>query len=113
MVEKGIKARRILGLKGAGKSDTEIAREVRCARQYVHFVLRGRPKTRMKRLENKELLTTSEAAYLLRVSVNTIRKWSDSGLLASYKIGPRGDRRFKRTEMMDYLISCEVSEASR
>ena len=49
------------------------------------------------------LLNTSEAAALLHVHPNTLRRWSDLGLLASYRINPRGDRRFLRDEVLRFL----------
>lgn len=108
MAEKGTKARMIADLKREGKSNTEIAQEVRVSRQYVHSVLHGRPRRESRRPLNEDLLTTSEAAQLLKVASNTIRKWSERGLISSYRIGPRGDRRFDRTEVIEYLKSHKV-----
>jgi excisionase family DNA binding protein len=47
--------------------------------------------------ENQQdhLLTVRQASQLLNVHPNTIRRWSDQGIMKSYRIGPRGDRRFK------------------
>jgi excisionase family DNA binding protein len=50
-----------------------------------------------------ELLTTVEAARLLRVHINTIRKWADAGALKSFRIGPRRDRRFFKKDVMTLL----------
>ena len=41
------------------------------------------------------LLTTSEATKLLNIRANTIRYWSNKGMLETYPIGARGDRRFR------------------
>jgi len=41
-----------------------------------------------------ELITVRDAAQVLSVHVNTIRRWNDRGLLKAYRIGSRGDRRF-------------------
>ncbi|MDP2730371.1 MAG: helix-turn-helix domain-containing protein [Dehalococcoidales bacterium] len=49
--------------------------------------------------EFPELMTTSEAARLLNVHVNTIRRWSNSGKLKTYRLGPRADRRFDRKDL--------------
>ncbi len=45
------------------------------------------------------LLTTSQAAELLNVHENTIRRWSEKGIIKPYRIGPRADRRFTVTEI--------------
>ncbi len=50
------------------------------------------------------MLTTSEVAHLLNTHVNTVRRWSDHRLLKAYRIGPRGDRRFKREDIDSFLV---------
>lgn len=49
------------------------------------------------------LLNTREAAQLLRVSEASIRRWSDSGLLAGRRVGRRRERRFERSELECFL----------
>ena len=39
------------------------------------------------------LLQVKEVAELLGIHPNTVRMWADSGVLKSYRIGPRRDRR--------------------
>jgi excisionase family DNA binding protein len=58
--------------------------------------------------ENKfaPMLTTSDVARLLNVHMNTVRRWSNQGIIKAYRIGSRGDRRF-RQEDIDYFISLE------
>ena len=50
------------------------------------------------------LLTASEAASLLSVHVNTVRNWSNLGILPRFRIGPRGDRRFRKRDLMTFLL---------
>lgn len=50
------------------------------------------------------MLTTSDVARLLNVHMNTVRRWSNQGIIKAYRIGSRGDRRF-RQEDIDYFIS--------
>jgi excisionase family DNA binding protein len=45
------------------------------------------------------MLTTSEVARILNVHINTVRRWSNQGTLKSYRIGSRGDRRFRREDV--------------
>jgi excisionase family DNA binding protein len=41
-----------------------------------------------------ELITVRDAAQVLSVHGNTIRRWNDRGIIKAYRIGNRGDRRF-------------------
>ena len=49
------------------------------------------------------MMTASELAVLLNVHINTVRRWSNNGLLQVYRIGPRGDRRFLRDDVDTFL----------
>jgi excisionase family DNA binding protein len=49
------------------------------------------------------MLTTSEVARILNVHINTIRRWSNQGVLKAYRIGSRGDRRFKREDIAEFF----------
>jgi excisionase family DNA binding protein len=51
----------------------------------------------------KRMLTTSEVADMLYIHINTVRRWSDQGLLKPYRIGPRCDRRFEREDVLNFL----------
>ena len=55
------------------------------------------------------MLTTSGVAKLLNLHINTVRRWSDDGILKPYRIGPRGDRRFVRGDVINFLTSQEYS----
>ena len=50
-----------------------------------------------------ELMTVTEAAELLNVHINTMRRWSDQGIIRSYRLGKRGDRRFSKKDIADLL----------
>ena len=52
----------------------------------------------------QRMLTVSEVAYLLHVHPNTVRLWSDNGLIRAYRVGHRRDRRFK-TEDIDIFLT--------
>ena len=51
------------------------------------------------------LLTVSEVADLLHVHPNTVRQWSDSGILKAYRFGYRRDRRFRPEEIEKFINS--------
>jgi excisionase family DNA binding protein len=50
-----------------------------------------------------DLLTVGQVAEMLSVHPNTLRRWTQQGLLKSYRIGPRKDRRFQRAEVLEFL----------
>jgi excisionase family DNA binding protein len=50
-----------------------------------------------------QMLTSTEVAKLLHIHVNTARRWSNQGLLKTYRLGARGDRRFSRDDVMAFL----------
>ena len=45
------------------------------------------------------MLTINEVAQVLRVHSNTLRQWTAQGILKAYRIGPRGDRRFRAEDV--------------
>ncbi len=49
------------------------------------------------------MLTTSEVARILSVHINTVRRWSNQGILKSYRIGSRGDRRFRKEDIDNFF----------
>ena len=49
------------------------------------------------------MLTVSQVAESLNAHPHSVRRWADSGLLQCYRIGFRGDRRFKPEDVNDFL----------
>jgi excisionase family DNA binding protein len=49
------------------------------------------------------MLTTSDVARLLNVHINTVRRWSNQGILKTYRIGARGDRRFRQEDITSFI----------
>jgi len=56
------------------------------------------------------MLTTSEVAHLLHVHINTVRRWSDRGLIKAYRISSRGDRRFRREDIAHFLAELTLNK---
>lgn len=52
---------------------------------------------------NTSLFTLKEACDLLRCHPNTLRKWDETGLLRAVRFGPRGDRRYKKEDVLGLL----------
>ena len=62
--------------------------------------------------ELNPMLTTSEVSRLLNVHINTVRRWSNQGVLKTYRIGSRGDRRFERDDVVRFLLEkSELTES--
>lgn len=51
----------------------------------------------------RPMLTVREVAQLLHIHTNTVRRWSDRGVLKAYRITQRGDRRFRREDIARFL----------
>ena len=49
------------------------------------------------------LVPVGEASQILSVHPNPLRKWSDSGLIPSYRIGQRRDRRFAVSDLLAFM----------
>jgi len=52
---------------------------------------------------NRQMLTVNEVAHLLHVHPNTIRLWSKTGTIKSYRIGKRRDYRFNLDDVKAFL----------
>ena len=58
----------------------------------------------MKNNLTNSMLTVREVSQILHVHSNTLRRWSDLGLIKAYRIGPRGDRRFRQEDITLMLL---------
>lgn len=54
----------------------------------------------MKSEELPELVTLKQASELLQCHPNTLRKWDAKGILKAVRIGQRGDRRYRKEDIM-------------
>lgn len=53
-----------------------------------------------KKAKIPELVTLTEACQILKVHPNTLRKWDKKGILKAIRFGERGDRRYKKEDLM-------------
>ncbi len=54
-----------------------------------------------------DLMTLKEVSQLLRVSTLTLKRWGKSGKLPAIRINTRGDRRFKKEEVLKIIGGLE------
>ena len=58
------------------------------------------------------MLTPRDVASLLSIDINTVRRWTNQGILKAYRIGPRGDRRFRKEDIDLFLSEKSQKDAS-
>jgi excisionase family DNA binding protein len=94
----------VVKLRETGLSYAEIGRRFGISRERVRQIATGKPKrVPLPKVMLKGMLTTGDVAQFLGVHPNTVRVWSEKGILKSYRIGPRRDRRFRREDIDDFL----------
>lgn len=56
-----------------------------------------------KKEQNEGLLNIKQAARLLNVSEVSLRRWTRTGALACFRVGPKQERRFRREDLDAFL----------
>jgi excisionase family DNA binding protein len=56
------------------------------------------------------MLSVAEVSDLLHVHPNTLRRWGELGLIPTFRVGPRGDRRYRRADVEAYLAGARIGE---
>jgi len=114
MLEKQNNSRReqMISLRKTGLTYAEIGRRLGLTRERVRQMVTGGTTAKKKPARNNPdaLLTTGEAAELLNIHVNTVRRWSNKEILVTHRIGPRGDRRFRQQDIDNLLSNNSASQ---
>lgn len=50
------------------------------------------------------MLTIKQVSQLMHVHPNTVRRWTEEGMITAYRITPRGDRRFREDDVSRFLV---------
>jgi excisionase family DNA binding protein len=66
-----------------------------------HIVTRAQP--------FEAMLTARQVADFLQVHISTLRRWSDQGILKSYRVGPRRDRRYKQEDVLGFVSEDHIA----
>ena len=98
----------ILRLRKEGLTYAEIGRRFGITYERVRQIVNPiKRKTARNRPTIQPMLRTTEVAAVLGVHVNTLRHLSKEGLIEAYKINQRGDRRFRREDIIAFLDRCQ------
>ena len=54
-----------------------------------------------------DILTLKQACEVLNCHPNTLRNWDNQGLVKPIRFGKRGDRRFKREDILKLINATE------
>lgn len=66
-------------------------------------VLRGQSRPELQTVNDDKLITRTEAAQMLGVTLPTIYDWTKKGIISAYRIGNRV--RYKHTEVMQAVTN--------
>ena len=79
------------------------------SRERARLIVKGKPtKPQKPALDSEAMLTIGDVARFLNLHITTVRRWSKKGILKSYRIGFRGDRRFRREDVEGLLKEAEL-----
>ena len=102
-MESGLDRHEAVKLKEAGLSYRKIGRRWGISGERVRQIIKGKPTRDKPSLDSKVMLKPGDVAHLLGIHVNTVRRWSQKGILSAYHISARGDRRFRREDIDNFL----------
>lgn len=57
----------------------------------------------MSKNDLSKLLKIKEAAQMLSVNPETLRRWDNDGKLLAIKVSSRGDRRYKKEDIQKFI----------
>lgn len=97
----------VVKLRETGATYAAVGQRLGITKQRVEQILNPKPRRQKADLQSKVMLKTKDVAHLLGVHNNTVRRWSKKGILKSYRISSRGDRRFRREDLDSFLKEAE------
>ena len=105
----------VMNWRKAGLTYAAIGRRLGITKERVRQILTEQriAKKKPARSNPDALLSTGEAAELLNMHVNTIRRWSNKGILRAYRVGPRGDRRIRQRDINNLLLKKSSADISQ
>jgi len=95
-------------LREAGVTYAEIGVRWGISKQWAEQIVKGIRKPPKRNPDSKVMLMPGDVARLLGIHVNTVRRWSQKGILRGYRISSRGDRRFLREDIDTFLKERQI-----
>ena len=94
----------VINLRKAGLTYAAISRRLDLSKERIRQIHKGISAPKKPNPEFDVMLTSGEAARMLGVHENTVRRWGNKGILQAYRVGPRGDRRFRQRDIDNFLV---------
>jgi len=100
---------RLVTLRKEGLTYQEIGQILGLSRQRIAEILAPNRRINSLSINSRQsasphvLLSSTDAAKLLGVHPNTIRRWSNAGIIHAYRFGKRLDRRYRKTDLEKLL----------
>jgi len=100
---------RLANLRREGLTYQEIGQILGFSRQWIAQALGPNRRADFVSVDGKRstggdgLLSATDAGRILGVHPNTVRRWSNNGMIRAYRVGKRLDRRFRRTDLEKFL----------
>ena len=63
--------------------------------------------------QSRPMMTLKQVAQLLGIHVNTLRRWSNQGIVKTQRFGARGDRRFLPEDITQFLYEFSKSNGDK
>ena len=96
-----------ISLRSEGLTYAEIGRKLRVSGEFARQMVKGPTAEHRKKpvpsVVAEAFLTTRQAARVLNVHENTVRRWADGGIIKTYRLGSRGDRRYRIRDIKQLL----------
>ncbi len=56
-----------------------------------------------EKLNNDDIMTSEEVANYLKVSISAVRRWARDGSLKGHRLGGKGDWRYIKKDVINFL----------
>jgi len=100
---------RLVALRNEGLTYQELGETLGLSRQRIAGILAPNRRINSVSVNRRQpasphgLLSSTDAARFLSVHPNTVRRWSNDGIIRAYRIGKRLDRKFRKTDLKKFL----------